>query len=236
MIRPSRLLLSTVVLALIVSFGYTKSSASSTVTEASPASAASGVSSTQMQVVVAAGATGNAREGSIIYAEHCGLCHRAGGMGPNLKGENSRKDPAAVVAWIKNPQPPMPKLYPKVLGDGDVNDVAAYVETLKGTPEAAPAQGQSHPSGTKGKMVAGVAATGDVAQGKMLYAKSCASCHGATGTEGGVGPSLKGEKSRKNQAAAVAWIKNPKPPMPKLYPSPLSEKEVNEVAAYLETL
>ncbi len=130
----------------------------------------------------------------------------------------------------------MPKLYPHLLGDGDVNDVAAYVETLKGTPEASPATGLSHASGTKGKMVAGVAAGGDVAQGKMLYAKSCASCHGATGTEGGVGPSLKGEKSRKNHAAVVAWIKNPKAPMPKLYPSPLSEKQVNDIATYLETL
>jgi mono/diheme cytochrome c family protein len=77
---------------------------------------------------------------------------------------------------------------------------------------------------------------GDAANGKKLYAANCAACHGATGTEGGVGPSLKGEKSKKNQAAAVAWIKNPKPPMPKLYPSPLSEKDVNDVAAYVETL
>ncbi len=43
-------------------------------------------------------------------------------------------------------------------------------------------------------------------------------------------------RSRKNQAAAVAWIKNPQPPMPKLYPSPLSEKDVSDVAAYVESL
>jgi mono/diheme cytochrome c family protein len=74
------------------------------------------------------------------------------------------------------------------------------------------------------------------ANGKKLYAANCASCHGATGTEGGVGPSLKGEKKKKNQAATVAWIKNPKAPMPKLFPSPLSAKDVADIAAYVETL
>jgi len=47
---------------------------------------------------------------------------------------------------------------------------------------------------------------------------------------------LKGEKSRKDYAAAVAWIKDPKPPMPKLYPAPLSESDVADVAAYVESL
>jgi len=32
---------------------------------------------------------------------------------------------------------------------------------------------------------------------KTIFAANCASCHGATGTEGGVGPSLKNEKSRR---------------------------------------
>ena len=61
-------------------------------------------------------------------------------------------------------------------------------------------------------------------------------CHGATGTEGGAGPSLKNEKSRKNFGQAVAWIKDPQPPMPKLFPSPLSEKDVDDVATYVEGL
>jgi mono/diheme cytochrome c family protein len=79
-------------------------------------------------------------------------------------------------------------------------------------------------------------ASGDAAHGKSIFAANCASCHGASGTEGGVGPSLKNEKSRKDLAAAIAWIKNPQPPMPKLYPSPLSEKDVTDVASYVETL
>jgi mono/diheme cytochrome c family protein len=88
---------------------------------------------------------------------------------------------------------------------------------------------------TIGEAPAGAGA-GDPAHGKTIFGANCATCHGATGTEGGVGPSLKNEKSRKDLAAAIAWIKNPQPPMPKLYPSPLGEKDVTDVASYVETL
>jgi mono/diheme cytochrome c family protein len=80
------------------------------------------------------------------------------------------------------------------------------------------------------------ATPGDAIHGKSIFAANCASCHGANGEGGGVGPSLKNEKSRKNYAKTVAWIKNPDPPMPKLYPAPLSEKDVADVAAYVQTL
>jgi mono/diheme cytochrome c family protein len=81
-----------------------------------------------------------------------------------------------------------------------------------------------------------VASAGDPAKGESIFSDNCASCHGAKGAGGGIGPALKGEKDRKNTAAAIAWIKNPQPPMPKLYPSPLSEKDVADVAAYVESL
>jgi len=97
------------------------------------------------------------------------------------------------------------------------------------------ASGSGDTTATAARMIVAVDG-GDTAHGKTLYAVNCASCHGATGTEGGVGPSLKGEKGKKDLAAAVAWIKNPKPPMPKLYPSPLSDNDVRDVAAYVETL
>lgn len=72
--------------------------------------------------------------------------------------------------------------------------------------------------------------------GRAVFTENCAQCHGADGTQGGVGPSLKDEKARKNYSAAVAWIKNPAAPMPKLYPAPLTEKDVEDVAAYVESL
>ncbi len=77
---------------------------------------------------------------------------------------------------------------------------------------------------------------GDPAHGKQVFTQNCSSCHGATGVEGGVGPSLKGEKARKDLSATVAWIKNPQPPMPKLYPATLNEKDVVDVATYVQSL
>ncbi|HEX3672373.1 MAG TPA: cytochrome c [Candidatus Cybelea sp.] len=84
---------------------------------------------------------------------------------------------------------------------------------------------------------AGTAATqgGDRKAGERLFAANCASCHGAGGA-GGIAPSLRGESLRMNYATLVSWIEDPEPPMPKLYPSPLSERQVRNVAAYVLTL
>lgn len=73
------------------------------------------------------------------------------------------------------------------------------------------------------------------ARGATIFAQNCAACHGARG-QGGVGPSLIGESARKNFVQAVMWIKHPKPPMPALYPQTLSERDVRDVAEFVETL
>ena len=77
---------------------------------------------------------------------------------------------------------------------------------------------------------------GDAAHGKKVFAENCTSCHGATGREGGIGPSLSNERIRKNNSATIAWIKNPQPPMPKLWPGKLNDKDVADVAAYVQSL
>ncbi len=89
--------------------------------------------------------------------------------------------------------------------------------------------------GTEAKINKG-AQLADAVHGKTIFQQNCATCHGVGGMGGGVGPTLKNEKSRKNAAQAISWIKNPQPPMPKLFPSPLSEKDVRDVAAYVESL
>jgi mono/diheme cytochrome c family protein len=80
------------------------------------------------------------------------------------------------------------------------------------------------------------AALGDAARGRQVFSANCSSCHGATGREGGIGPSLTDEKSRKNFDQTIAWIHNPQPPMPKLWPAPLNDKDVSDVAAYVQSL
>jgi mono/diheme cytochrome c family protein len=99
------------------------------------------------------------------------------------------------------------------------------------------AAGCSHSGATSTAATATpVAITGDARAGQQLFAANCVACHGATGVEGGIGPSLKNERVRKDEAQAIAWIKDPLPPMPKLYPVPLTDADVANLAAYVESL
>ena len=68
--------------------------------------------------------------------------------------------------------------------------------------------------------------------GKKVFAM-CVACHGARG-EGGIGANL--QKSTKDLASVVAYIKAPTGSMPKLYPGSLTAKDVDNVAAYVMTL
>jgi alcohol dehydrogenase (cytochrome c) len=74
-----------------------------------------------------------------------------------------------------------------------------------------------------------------VGRGKALFAQYCSACHGQAG-EGGIGPALKGEAAKKNLDEVAAFIKDPKAPMPKLYPSPLTDADVSDLAQFVETL
>lgn len=72
--------------------------------------------------------------GKALYGQFCVACHGAdggGGVGPSLQDESARKDLAAVIEQIKNPQPPMPKLFPTSLTEADVQAVANFVGMLK---------------------------------------------------------------------------------------------------------
>ena len=86
----------------------------------------------------------------------------------------------------------------------------------------------------------GVAGTGarqggNKKSGADVFAAHCASCHGPQGA-GGIAPSLRGESRRMNFETVASWIEDPQPPMPKLYPQQLSDQQVRDVAAYVQTL
>ena len=80
------------------------------------------------------------------------------------------------------------------------------------------------------------ATVGNQGRGAEVFRANCAVCHTTDGAAAGVGPALTNEKKRKTYDQTVAWIENPDPPMPKLVPSPLSEKDVADVAAYVQSL
>ncbi|MDQ2663925.1 MAG: cytochrome c, partial [Candidatus Eremiobacteraeota bacterium] len=76
----------------------------------------------------------------------------------------------------------------------------------------------------------------DLNHGKAVFAANCAVCHGATGLEGGLGPSLRNEKNRMDFSATASWIKDPQPPMAKLYPKFLTDSDVRDVTSYVQSL
>jgi alcohol dehydrogenase (cytochrome c) len=53
-----------------------------------------------------------------------------GEVGPSLTNERAKRSYESVRELVTDPPPPMPKLYPSRITQGDVRDVSAYVETL----------------------------------------------------------------------------------------------------------
>jgi mono/diheme cytochrome c family protein len=74
-----------------------------------------------------------ASHGATLYAQNCASCHGdhgAGPIGPSLQKLSARKNADQIAASIRNPDPPMPKLYPGTLSDADVADLTAFVTSL----------------------------------------------------------------------------------------------------------
>jgi alcohol dehydrogenase (cytochrome c) len=82
--------------------------------------------------------------------------------------------------------------------------------------------------------VAGRAGAPNLAAGNRLYSQVCVSCHGPDGNML-ADHKLGNLKSRLDLAATIAYIKNPKAPMPKLFPDLINEQSVLDVAAYLHS-
>jgi mono/diheme cytochrome c family protein len=148
------------------------------------------------------------------------------------------------------------------LGDDEIADLVAYVNSLTPGHTVAADLEKEHPGATTGGMAGmsmggmsmgaappvhspdqapanagtrgyfpGVEA-GNPANGAALFGANCASCHGAAGV-GGDSPSLAG-LAKVDTPSYFAWqIKDPAPPMPRLT---LTDKQIADLAAYLELL
>jgi ubiquinol-cytochrome c reductase cytochrome c subunit len=192
---------------------------------------------------------GDAVAGKEKFAEHCSICHGAdakGFIGPSIGGINwGTAGLHTIVRFGLGGYGSMPAFNEDAVTDQDIANIAAYLASLgpkvvaasptASAPSIAAAPTTTSSPAASASPATAVASGGDPIHGRQIYSANCAACHGATGG-GGVGPNLHGEKSRKDTAAAIAWIKHPKLPMPTLYPDPLSEKDVEDVAAYIESL
>ena len=73
----------------------------------------------------------------------------------------------------------------------------------------------------------------DLQAGADLYAQNCAACHGADGN-GGIGANLHSIHNTTSLRETVALIENPiGAVMPRLYPSTLTDAQVQQIAAYV---
>jgi PQQ-dependent dehydrogenase (methanol/ethanol family) len=72
----------------------------------------------------------NLASGRTLYSQVCVSCHGADGdmmADHKLSSLNGRRDAAGTIGYIKDPTAPMPKLYPDLINEQSVVDVAAYV-------------------------------------------------------------------------------------------------------------
>jgi ubiquinol-cytochrome c reductase cytochrome c subunit len=187
--------------------------------------------------------TGDATRGYATYVRQgCYECHGYQGQGSGHRGNGGEivgpmlaPGPIPYGAYLhqlRAPRESMPPYSANILSDRDAADIYAYLASIP--PSKSPSSIPLLASVGTGS--AGSAPADSVARGHEIFAANCAACHGATGREGGAGPSLAGERTRKDLAATIAFIENPTPPMPKLYPSPLSAADVRAVATYVQSL
>jgi mono/diheme cytochrome c family protein len=74
-------------------------------------------------------------------------------------------------------------------------------------------------------------------RGKRLFAESCAGCHGFDGKNVSIsGNDLATIANRQTVQQLEQWIRNPAPPMPKVFPEPMTDDELvdlHDIATFL---
>lgn len=75
---------------------------------------------------------------------------------------------------------------------------------------------------------------GDGTRGRSVYIERCAACHGAEARGTRLGPSLHALAPTWNDKRIFTAIEEPEAPMPKLYPSQLTRRDLADVAAYID--
>jgi len=113
---------------------------------------------------------------------------------------------------------------------GDLGLPSVVIMTLN--PERRAAGSSSSGAAANAPATGGTAGKANPANGRRLYEQVCIACHGPDGNMiadrrlGGLG-------ARQDLASTIAYIKDPKPPMPKLYPDLLDEQHVLDVATFI---
>ncbi|NOZ10702.1 MAG: c-type cytochrome [Gammaproteobacteria bacterium] len=185
-------------------------------------------------------------DGARLYTQNCAACHGAKGAGgvgvplslhdflDSISDEYLRK-----TIRLGRPGRVMPAF--RMLSDDDVNAIVQHIRSWGHKPE------RVHTA----PVFSAQSVKGDALRGKALFAKNCASCHGANG-EGGAGTGVTMSRPRNLPILAPA-LNNPgflaaasdemikatlmkgrdNTPMASFLKQGLSEQDINDVVAYV---
>jgi ubiquinol-cytochrome c reductase cytochrome c subunit len=173
--------------------------------------------------------TGDAARGKAAFVKNgCYECHGTVGQGNLAAGPPIAPHPipyANFIAYIRAPRADMPPYSAKILPENVAQDIYAYIASIPAGPHA--------DSIALLKDAGGVAPLPpNLAHGRDLFLDNCAKCHAYAQ----IGPPLGNVRARLSLDKTVDVIKNPGPRMPKLFPGTLSDRDVADVAAYVQTL
>ena len=178
-----------------------------------------------------AGAAGNVANGKKVFAaQKCDGCHgpNAEGGAGDVAGPQIGPPPMALPVFIetvRSPKDPMPAFTAKEVSDADLTDLYAYLKSLGGASSA--------PAGAA--PAAASATAGHAGNGKQVYMRAgCFECHDIEGQGGaGTGPRL---------APPIAYsgflrqVRSPSDQMPPYTAKVLSDNEVADIYAYLQSV
>ncbi len=171
--------------------------------------------------------------GAALFQQSCASCHGAQGQGltnadGTQRGPNIQNMGAAAADFVlrtgrmplANPGQAMVRSKP-AFTDQQIRQLVAYVASL--------GQGPAIPSvDTNGA---------DLSRGKALFTANCAACHAPTGAGDAVGGGFEAPGLGQAEPLDVAEaMRIGPPPMPVFGPDAFSQKDVNDIAAYVEYL
>ncbi len=183
---------------------------------------------------VHAQSAGSATAGKVAFMrDGCYECHGTVGEGNYGAGPAIAPHPipyANFVAYIRAPRGEMPPFDVHVLPETDAENIFAYLTSIPtGPPERSIAALQAIGTGNAGP---GERVSPAIARGHEIFSTYCVKCH----VSAPIGPSLTNLKAHESLAIITAQIANPAPPMPKLFPATLTQADVDDVAAYVQSL
>ena len=189
------------------------------------------------------GDEGDAAAGAALYAENCVVCHGEQGEGRAGASLNRVYGGINPDAFLRETirrgvqgtyMPPWGEEYGGPLTTAEIEDIAAYIESWGTTVE--PPLPAPRPPAQDIPPVPEV--DGDPNAGAAVYQTNCVACHGENG-EGRVGAALNvAFAGIEPDAFIIQTIRRGRegtlmPPFSEEYGGPLSEQEVQDVAAYV---